>query len=453
MKKYMFLLLLSFFFLQSNVFAQQFSDIDWYQYREAVEFLANRQIVKWYPDGSYWVDRTITRAELLKIVLEATSSDQLGSGSACFPDVKEEDWYSPYLCYAKTNKIIKGYPDGTAWPENPVTIGEALKIALNTFKTNTAEGEWNNRYQPYLEFVHTNNIFSKYALNPELPMSRGRMAHLVHLLILNKEWTLPFTGERDSRSSGCMIEEPRTPITSSVVNGVTRSYLTTIGKQYTQLQPQPLIIAFHGRTNSNSMVRQYYKLDRVTNGEAIIIYPSGLPEEWPSRTRSSPGDKSDKLRDFALFDQIVEDMSSSYCVDMDQIYVVWHSLGAWFTNSLACARGDVIRGIGSVWWGTTKNSCTWPVAALIMQHPQDNLSSYAAGVTARNQLLKQNGCWPQTKPTWPARGGCVEYTNCLADAPTIWCEHSDDIDHRNVYYPHKRPDWAGQYIWDFFKEL
>jgi poly(3-hydroxybutyrate) depolymerase len=66
--------------------------------------------------------------------------------------------------------------------------------------------------------------------------------------------------------------------TTSVVNGVTRSYLTTIGKGYEPQEPVPLIVAFHGRTNSNSMVRQYYKLDRVTQGEAIIIYPSGLPE-------------------------------------------------------------------------------------------------------------------------------------------------------------------------------
>jgi polyhydroxybutyrate depolymerase len=49
-----------------------------------------------------------------------------------------------------------------------------------------------------------------------------------------------------------------------------------------------------------------------------------------------------------LFDQLVQEFSDSYCIDLDHIYVVGHSLGARFTNSLACARGDVIRGIGSV---------------------------------------------------------------------------------------------------------
>lgn len=69
------------------------------------------------------------------------------------------------------------------------------------------------------------------------------------------------------------LSPPEAP-TTSVVNGVTRSYLTTIGNEYEPKKSVPLIVAFHGRTNSNTMVRQYYKLDRVTQGEAIIIYPS-----------------------------------------------------------------------------------------------------------------------------------------------------------------------------------
>jgi len=49
-----------------------------------------------------------------------------------------------------------------------------------------------------------------------------------------------------------------------------------------------------------------------------------------------------------LFDQLLEEFEDKYCINKDQIFVVGHSLGAWFTNSLSCARGDVIRAIGSV---------------------------------------------------------------------------------------------------------
>lgn len=79
-----------------------------------------------------------------------------------------------------------------------------------------------------------------------------------------------------------------------------------------------------------------------------------------------------------MFDQLLEEFENNYCIDKDQVFVAGHSLGAWFTNSLSCARGDVIRAIGSVGGGTTINDCNGPVAAMIMQNPDDNLSSYGA---------------------------------------------------------------------------
>jgi polyhydroxybutyrate depolymerase len=174
------------------------------------------------------------------------------------------------------------------------------------------------------------------------------MAFLIHQLMLNKAGQLAFNGIRDLRSPGCGKTVPSTPITSSYVNGVTRNYITEIGNKYTKDTPIKLILAFHGRTNSNEQVRSYYDINDEANGNAIIIYPSGLPEATSPRNRSDGGDISSQLRDFALFDQIVKDFTENYCIDMDQIYVVGHSLGAWFTNSLSCARGNVIRAIGSV---------------------------------------------------------------------------------------------------------
>jgi hypothetical protein len=120
-----------------------------------------------------------------------------------------------------------------------------LKISINAFTSEVQEGEGNDRYVPYLDYVHTNNILSKFSLNPHMPMSRGRMAHLVHKLLLDREDIVPLSGVRENYSLGCEVPTPSTPPTTSVVHGVTRSYLTTIGRDYTRNQPTPLIIAFH----------------------------------------------------------------------------------------------------------------------------------------------------------------------------------------------------------------
>lgn len=72
-----------------------------------------------------------------------------------------------------------------------------------------------------------------------------------------------------------------------MVDGQVRNYITEIGNKYTQTKPIKLIVAFHGRTNSNEEVRSYYDINDESHGNAIIVYPSGLPEATSPRTRSN----------------------------------------------------------------------------------------------------------------------------------------------------------------------
>jgi poly(3-hydroxybutyrate) depolymerase len=118
-------------------------------------------------------------------------------------------------------------------------------------------------------------------------------------------------------------------------------------------------------------------LERYWSDKDIIVYPRGRPEEGPSRSRSNPGDTPYGMRDLAFFDTIVTDLSEHYCIDMDQIHVVGHSLGAWFANSLSCLRGDVIRSSATV-GGAARivDRCAGPSAALLMHHPDDRLAYF-----------------------------------------------------------------------------
>lgn len=424
-------------------------DIATNQYRESIQYLYDNDVVHGYPDGTFGPNREITRAEIMKIILEA-SVDDIGSGKNCFPDVRAER-FAKYACYAVDHAIVKGYTDGTFKPSQNVSFAEALKMALGSFNKNVGPAWSDDWYQPYFDFVHNNNIFSKYGLLPNKNITRGEMAYLIHQLMLEKSGSIQFDGVRDVASAWCGKEPPSTAPTSSVVNGLTRHYITDIGNNYNKDTPIKIIFAFHGRTNPNTEVQQYYDIDEASHGNAIIIYPAGLPEEGPTRGRSNPWDKSSQLRDFALFDQLLEEFEDRYCIDKDQVFVAGHSLGAWFTNTLSCTRGNVIRAIGSVWGGTTINTCNGPVAGMIMQNPEDNLSPYSAAVTARDQMVKQNGCTQKTE-AYGSVGNCVKYTDCQKDAPVIWCPYTDSYFHGG-FYPHMRPDYAGQTIIDFFEGL
>ncbi len=427
-----------------------FSDINGHQYRDSIEFLYDHGVVKGYPNGTFGPDLEINRAEIMKIILEASLAGDLFTWSNCFADVKD-DRYAKYVCYAKEQDMIKWYIDWTFKPMQKVIIAEALKMWLEWFKIDTNDPGKNDWYQPYIEWVHNNNIFSKYTLFPTKNMTRVEMAYLVHQLMLEKIWARDFENKRYVGSIGCGKDAPSKIPSSSVVNWQVRNYITVIGNKYDKDTPMKIIFAFHGRTNPNTMVRTYYDIEKEYQWDAIIVYPAGLPEEWPSRNWSNPWDKKSQLRDFALFDQLLNEFENNYCINKDQVFVVGHSLGAWFTNSLSCARGDVIRAIASVGWWTTINDCNGPVAAMIMQNPDDNLSPYREWVVARDQMLKQNSCWETSKSVGLEWWNCVEYTNCQKDAPVIWCPHSDSISEQGTYYPHTWPNFAGEYIRNFFE--
>jgi polyhydroxybutyrate depolymerase len=445
-------LLLILVFVWSIASAAEFTDLDGYQYADSVRYLQKAWVVKGYPDGSYGVDRAMTRAEMMKIVLEGKGwkdKDKEQVTWDCFADVADER-YAPYICYASKEKMVKGIGEGLFWPNNNVTIAEGLKIAVNVFGgLGVREGSGDGWYQPFLDRAHNNNILSKYAVYPDAPMTRGQMAYLTHQLMLHQKNERVFDDIRDVIwSAGCGQDKPSSALTEFVVGGVARHAITDIPRSYDPSKPTQLIVAWHGRTNPNSQVREYLDLD-IYARNAIVIYPSALPEAWPSRSWNMK-------TDLAFFDTIIHDISQTYCIDQDQIDIIWHSLGGSWTNWLSCVRGDVIRGMWSVWWWlmTRKVTCSGPVEAMIMHHPDDNLASFAWGQAARDLLLQQNRCDPDSAvPVHdvPSQSHCVQY-DCMVDAPVIRCPHIES-NTRGYYYPHTWPSFATEMIVDLWKSL
>lgn len=434
----------------------QFGDVnESTTYAESIQWLVWLWVVKWYPDGEFKPGQSVTRAEMMKIVLETSLWDELpDTGSDCFTDVQDQ-WYATYVCYGKSQWMIRWYPDGSFGVDNQVTIAEWLKIAINAFTDRIDEWKWSDWYQPYLDFVHTNSIFSKYALNPNRAMTRGEVSEISYILHQERNGKYEFTWVRDSRSPWCFADaNSSTPTTSFVVRWESRTALVDIGRQVRHSTPAPLVLAFHGRTNSNEDVRGYYKVHREANGEWIRIYPSGLPEESSPRSRRAWWDPVDQIRVYELFDEIVKTYSEDYCIDMDRIFVVGHSLWWWVTNTLACARGDQIRAIGSVGGSVSNPECTWPTAAIIMHHPEDRLASFAWGVAARDQLLLQNSCSQVSVPLpfGPSEWNCELYTQCQEWAQVVRCPHSDSTAYNWTYYPHTWPNFAAEAIWKFFED-
>jgi len=213
-----------------------------------------------------------------------------------------------------------------------------------------------------------------------------------------------------------------------------------------------LVVAFHGRTNDSAGARGYFDLEAHARRPTLFVYPSALPVARPPRAWHDPGDRPDALRDYALFEAIVRDTMRRYCVDPERVFVVGHSLGASFANSLACARGRAIRAAASVAGGIDAAPCEGAAAALLVHHPADDLVPISAGRRARDTLLAHHDL-DGAAPAVVAFAGlaCRRWGDAGAP-PILWCRHDETSTRTGRYYPHRWPSTAGAAFMRFFDE-
>ena len=99
----------------------------------AVDFLKRKGIIGGYEDGTFKPDKTITRAELISLIVRTKGARPHNLiNSYCFTDVGKE-WFSAYVCFAKNNEWVSGFEDGSFHPNENVTRSAALKIVLEAF--------------------------------------------------------------------------------------------------------------------------------------------------------------------------------------------------------------------------------------------------------------------------------------------------------------------------------
>ncbi len=75
----------------------------------------------------------LTRAELAVIVASIRNESAAAAafaGEAGFPDVKADDWFAPYVAYAKANGLMSGTSEGTFAPHAKVSSKQAAVVIL-----------------------------------------------------------------------------------------------------------------------------------------------------------------------------------------------------------------------------------------------------------------------------------------------------------------------------------
>lgn len=168
--------------VQNNAI-QDFTDIDYNSFRDAIRYVKSKGIVDGYTDNTYRPGGLINRAELTKIVVNALGYTPTGNN--CFKDVKNE-WFAPYVCTAKEKKILDGYKDGTFKPAANINQAEAVKILVQAFsvpKSGSTGPQW---YDVFMNSARNEGVFVQFVEKASDPLLRGEMAQLIYNILYQR---------------------------------------------------------------------------------------------------------------------------------------------------------------------------------------------------------------------------------------------------------------------------
>lgn len=188
-----------------------FADIDETNLRyEPIINLYEYGVINGYPDNTYKPDNTVNRAEYLKVLIEGNGiTPDPNQYNNCFPDVVD-DWYAPYVCYAKENGWVQGYPDGEFKAVNTIAFVEAIKmlVEVHGYSDELTEPEdpdyW---YVPYGELAIEKDIvnLTEAPYDPLRMMTRADIADMT--------WRSMQYKEQNGQTTEISLGETGAPIT------------------------------------------------------------------------------------------------------------------------------------------------------------------------------------------------------------------------------------------------
>ncbi|OGJ49495.1 hypothetical protein A2335_01890 [Candidatus Peregrinibacteria bacterium RIFOXYB2_FULL_32_7] len=172
-----------------NVLAQTettgFSDVDEsYIYYDAILYVQAADIVKGYPNGTYKPENPINRAEFTKVVINSQYTDEeiRSCTQGGFKDIPVLEWFAGYVCLAKQEGIISGYSDGDFKPGRYTNFTEASKVIVSAYDFAVDANSGSVWYEPYVKVLDDRNAIPTTIESLSAKLTRGEMAEIIYRL-------------------------------------------------------------------------------------------------------------------------------------------------------------------------------------------------------------------------------------------------------------------------------
>ena len=158
----------------------------------AITELMQGGVINGYADGTFQPDKSVSRAETLKILLLGSKISVDTNQKISFSDVPTDQWFAPYVGKAKDLGIVKGRGgSGKFFPEDTVNKAEALKMLLLVNKKppqvsdtkSYADVDVESWFAGYFEEAQKRKLFDvsrTEGVNPAQTLTRGDLAEMMY---------------------------------------------------------------------------------------------------------------------------------------------------------------------------------------------------------------------------------------------------------------------------------
>lgn len=168
---------------------------------EAVQSLTAKGIISGYPDGNFYPDKEITRAEFVKLLVNLTGiKSPEGENVRQFDDVDSNQWYDEYIRAGVAAGLVNGISETEFGPELPITRQDAAVmvhraaaymgisfdgaqvVSFNDFDTVSEYAQESVRILSSAGVI--NGMDGSFA--PKQTANRGQCAKIIHFIEIAK---------------------------------------------------------------------------------------------------------------------------------------------------------------------------------------------------------------------------------------------------------------------------
>lgn len=214
-----------------------------------------------------------------------------------------------------------------------------------------------------------------------------------------------------------------------------RSFLLHVPENYTPERAWPVLLSFHGYTDSPENMEKYSQFDAA---DAIVAYPAGEKAAWAP----APYAVTSAEEDLDFVRTIVDSLRATYEVDDNAIFAAGLSNGGGFAAFLACRMPGTFRSVATVsaayYEGIHTDCSDRPVGRLDIHGTKDPVVNYEGGVrhdTAYSSVAevlgqhqKRNKCRGDVESVRLTNGATREtWTGCQAPLQHIRIEGGSHV--------------------------